>query len=58
MKTAGMGKRISLNKETIVKLSTQELVYIKGGGKVTLVGCPPGPLEPPRPSDACAAIQQ
>jgi len=57
MKTMKPGKKISLNKERIVSLSKKELCYIKGGGRVTLVGCPEGPLEPPRPSDACAIYE-
>jgi natural product precursor len=56
MKTVESGKKISLNKETIANLNKEELRYIKGGGKVTWVNCPLGPLEPPRPSDFCAAI--
>lgn len=58
MKTARLGKKISLNKETIVKLIKEELGHIKGGGRITWVDCPLGPLEPPRPSDACAANNQ
>lgn len=58
MKTVKVGKRISLNKERIVSLNNEQLCQIKGGGRVTWVDCPIGPLEPPKTTDPRLTIQR
>jgi hypothetical protein len=54
MKTVKAGKKIFLKKETIARLTKEQLSSVKGGGRITWVDCPLGPSEPPRPSDGCA----